>query len=159
MSNRPKPVELRVLEGNAGKRKLPTKEQRPNTKRCKPVAPANLPQEAHILWRELVKLLDDMGVLTNADRRALEMLCRAYADYLAAREDIEKWGRVWETVTREGSTKLQRNPAIAIANEAHAQVVRLLIEFGLTPAARAKVGKTPDKSDPLGDYLGRPRSS
>lgn len=155
---RPKPVELKLLEGNAGKRKLPTEDERPTVKHGKPVAPPNLPQQAQILWRELVKLLDSMGVLANSDRRALEMLCRAYAEYLDAQAAIEQYGMVVESLdARTNLMILKRNPAIAISNAAHANMVRLLIEFGLTPAARGKVSKDKPRADPLGEYLGRPR--
>lgn len=153
---RPKPVELKLLEGNPGRRPLPTEDERPTVKHGKPVAPPNLPQEAAILWRELVKLLDSMGVLANSDRRALEMLCRAYADYLRAQGEIDKHGLLVEHFNdRTGLVTLKRNPGVDIANAAHANMVRLLIEFGLTPAARGKVSKEGPKKDPLGDYLNR----
>lgn len=155
---RPKPVELKLLEGNPGGRKLPTVDERPDVKHGKPVAPPNLPKEAAILWRELVKLLDNMGVLANSDRRALEMLCRAYATYLKANDEIESRGLLLESLNAQtGLSMMKRNPAVDIANAAHANMVRLLIEFGLTPAARGKVSKEGPKKDPLGDYLGKPR--
>lgn len=156
---RPKPVELRILEGNPGKRPIPPEHERPTVKRQKPVAPPNLPAEAAILWRELVKLLDGMGVLTTSDRRALEMLCRAYADYLKARQIVDEVGLVYETLDRNNLAVWKKNPAVDVANQAHTNVVRLLVEFGLTPSARTKVSKEGPKKDPLGSFLDRRNGS
>lgn len=154
---RPKPVELKLLEGNPGGRRLPTVDEQPTVTHGKPVAPPNLPQQAQILWRELVKLLDSMGVLANSDRRALEMLCRAYALYLQAQDEITKHGLLVQSFNAQTGLEMwKRNPAVDIANAAHTNMVRLLIEFGLTPAARGKVSKEGPKKDPLGDYLSRP---
>ena len=49
-----------------------------------------------------------------------------------------------------------QNPYLQILNKAHDQMMKLLVEFGMTPAARTKVNATSkdeDESDPWDEFI------
>jgi P27 family predicted phage terminase small subunit len=99
-----------------------------------------------------------MELLTLADRKALELLVAAYAEWRAAVKLIAAEGATYETVSRTGGTMIRAHPASAIAADAWRRIRSMLIEFGLTPAARSKVhtaGRPP--VDPFEEFLDRGR--
>lgn len=158
MTGRPrKPTALRVLQGNAGKRPLPKREPKP--KRGIPSPPSWLSTRAKAVWRELGGQLDVVGVLTVQDRRALELLCDAYDEWRSAREKILEHGATYESVTDAGGLAIKPRPEVAQASDAWKRVRAMLLEFGLTPAARAKVSASePEPEDPFEELLRRGKS-
>ena len=100
-----------------------------------------------------------MGVLTLADKLALENLCEAVADLrnardaLAARRDL-----VYKSTTMTGVMH-RPYPEVAMVADADRRVAMWLSRFGLTPSDRAKVTAA-DKieEDPAEAFLrARPR--
>lgn len=152
---RPTPTALKLVKGNPGKRGLPKKEPKP--KREIPSCPAHLGESGKVAWGRLSVLLDQMGVLTEADGFALERLVDCYTDILDCRQLIARDGRTYTTTTMQGDTLIKGNPAVNQLRAADAQFKSYLVEFGLTPAARSKVHATPDeedKTDPLAEFFG-----
>jgi P27 family predicted phage terminase small subunit len=81
-----------------------------------------------------------MGVLTEADGVALEMLCETYADFLAARAELKAIGsEYYQTSTASGDVMHRIHPAVAQRNDADRRIRAWLAEFGMTPSARARV--------------------
>lgn len=152
---RPKPTNIKLVEGNPGKRKINRNEPKPAKEI--PSCPAHLSDVAKVAWGKLTVLLDGMGVLTVADSLALERLCDCYADILDCQEKIAKDGRVYKTVDAQGNTLIKGNPAVGQLRAADAQFKSYLVEFGLTPAARTKITVNNDdneKTDPLAEFFG-----
>ena len=112
--------------------------------------------EARWAFRQLVKLLGDDGmrILSKSDRHALILPCDDYREWRGARRHVEEHGQVYEAVNKRAETTLHANPSVGIAAEAWRQVRQMLLEFGLTPAARAKVkGEETGEADPLDEML------
>jgi P27 family predicted phage terminase small subunit len=81
-----------------------------------------------------------MGVLTEADTLALEMLCESYADYLTARAELKEIGsNYYETTTKDGSIMHRLHPAVSVMQDADRRIKGWLIEFGETPSARSRL--------------------
>src|SRR5690242_448201 len=98
---KPTPSHLKLVKGNPGKRALNASEPKP--RRQRPSAPAHMSDKARETWGYVSGLLDRMGILTEADAIGLEMLCEAYADYLAARATLKEIGsNYYETVNQTG---------------------------------------------------------
>lgn len=150
---RPKPTHLKLVTGNPGKRPVNRKE--PKVPRSRPSAPVHLSDKARETWGFVTGLLDRMGVLTEADSVALEMLCEAYADYLAARVELKAFGSDYYATETAGGDKMHRvHPAVAQKNDADRRIRAWLAEFGMTPSARARVrtdGQT--EEDPAASYF------
>ena len=83
MSRPRKPTELKLLEGNKGKRAQNSQEPQPDfLNDLEP--PAWLPDDAKAIWRELAFRLRATKVLTILDVPALEKMCVAIATWRRA---------------------------------------------------------------------------
>ncbi|MEP6610177.1 MAG: phage terminase small subunit P27 family [Burkholderiaceae bacterium] len=130
--NHRKPTRLKIVQGNPGKRQLSANEPEPELGAA---PPEWLSPQAIKHWPLIAQQLDEVGVLTVIDAPALGLYCEAFARWKDANEHVLKFGTV---VTAPSGFPIQ-SPFLAIANKAHDQMVKLLIEFGMTPAARTRV--------------------
>ena len=88
---------------------------------------------AALEWRRQIGLLERMRLLSEADGKAIELLCRQESVRQQASESIVKVG----LLTKHPETgHIHANPLLRIENEATDRVIRLLREFGQTPASR-----------------------
>lgn len=132
----PKPTALRILEGNPANRPLPKNE--PQLERAaralKP--PKHLSKVAKAEWKRLYAPLHAQGLVTVGDLSAFEMYCCAYARWVEAEEQLAATSRLLKTPNGH----VQANPWIAIARQQAELCKSFMIEFGMTPAARARMG-------------------
>lgn len=152
---KPTPSHLKLVRGNPGHRPPNLKE--PKVARSRPSAPVHMSDRARETWGYVSGLLDRMGVLAEVDAVALEMLCEAYADYLAATAELETFGsHYYSTMTQQGDRMHRAHPAVAQKNDADRRIRAWLAEFGMTPSARARVradGEA-DQEDAAAKYFG-----
>lgn len=141
---KPKPMELRALEGNPSKR--PLKET------IKPAigylpCPAFLLPSARREWKRIVPELEVLGLLTKIDRAALAQYCQAWGRWSDAEKTVKEKGVLYKT---QNGNVIQ-SPMLAVANRAYDQLRLMLAEFGMTPSARARLGtaSTQDDGDPM----------
>lgn len=144
--------ELLLVFHNLGKRKLNDKEPMPL--KGMPTCPAWLIPEAKTEWKRLVKILSEMGVLTEVDRTAFAAYCQSYARWKEAQEHINSEGATYET-----ENGMQRpNPYVAICNTEQRLMMSAASEFGLTPSARSRImaatGGHKDDEDEMEALLG-----
>lgn len=120
--------------------------------------PAFVSEEGARAWRTMGKHLEDMGVVAHADQGALALLAEAFADWRQAMELIKKEGLTYDSETQNGIIK-RPHPAASIRDDAWRRVRAMLVEFGLTPAARSKVSAIADAEeiDPFEMLLARGR--
>jgi P27 family predicted phage terminase small subunit len=117
----------------------------------RPVLPTYQSAEETFDW--LVKHLDDLGVVAELDAIALQMISDAWEDYCASRAVIKRLGPTYATTTAQGDEMHRPRPELAMMNGAWDRIKKMLPEFGLTAAARAKLS-TPERLDSLEDLLG-----
>lgn len=147
---RPKPTKLKLLQGNPGKRKISENEPEPEI--CVPDPPDHLSDAAREHWEQVACELAEAGILTRIDRDALGLYCEAYARWVHANEQIQKFG----PLVKAPSGYPMQSPFLAIANKAFDQMRAMLTEFGMTPSSRTKVQvERPDTADPLDEFLRR----
>jgi len=92
------------------------------------------------VWRRLAPQLKTMKVLTLADRDALEAYCHTYARWRDAEAFLSKHGLTYPIRDEKGNVRcLQQFPQVAIARNLLLVLRAYQQEFGLTPAARARV--------------------
>lgn len=127
---KPKPTALKLIEGNPGNRPLNGDE--PN---AGPVGepPADLKGVALEKWREMARLW--RLVLTAADRDQLAEYCRLEAERLEAMKHLAEEGPVAMTA---GGAPVQSAWKI-ILNKCREDMRKIAVEFGGTPASRARV--------------------
>jgi P27 family predicted phage terminase small subunit len=161
---RPLPTAVKKLRGNPGKRKLSKDEPAPRV--TDPVMPAGLSAVAQQEWKDILPILREMKVLTEADGKALAAYCHNFSRWIQAEAEMERLGIMVEEPVLGGPIenreivgyKYKRNPCNSISNDAQKLMKSFLIEFGLTPASRAKLRiEKPSEPDPFEAYLaGKP---
>jgi P27 family predicted phage terminase small subunit len=84
-------------------------------------------------------MLLQMRVLTEADQIALAELCQSYSSMLQAQQSLSKSGLL---VKMNGT--VMPHPLIWVVNRYRDQVLKMLREFGLTPASRSRINMESD---------------
>lgn len=130
----PKPTALKVIQGNAGKRKLNKNEPAPDALNEVPPAPIWLGDRAAQMWDHVAPWLVESRILTDTDVHNLEIFCVAYQRWREAQDDITKNG-----IVVMGARQEIKNPACTVANESLRQINTFGAALGLDPAARARL--------------------
>lgn len=150
MGAKRKPTHLKLLGGNPGKRKIDKTEAQPKKAPTVKNPPKYLDNRTKRHWRKVSRELHRCGLLTEIDYTALEMYCKAYSMWREAIDKIEEIGLV---VVSKNKTVYQ-NPYVGIANKQFENMRKMMLEFGMTPSARAGLsaeppldGQTADEED------------
>lgn len=135
------PTALKIVRGNPGNRPLP--ENEPTPQPAGDDVPEYLSPAAAKHWPVVQKQLKDSGILSTADTAALALYCEAFARWRHATDQVTKYG----PVIKAPSGFPVQSPYLAIANKAHEQMMKALIEFGMTPSSRSRVQKVESGGD------------
>lgn len=146
---KPKPVNLKKIEGNPGKRKLNDREPKPEGI---PTCPRELDKQGKREWRRISRELIRMGLLTSVDRAALTGYCSSWSRWIAAEADIQKSGLV---IVNPRTGQPVRNPSVTIAERALDQMRKFAVEFGCSPSSRSRlsVGGKAQTEDPFESFM------
>jgi len=137
-----KPTALKILEGNPGKRPLPTNEPKPIP--LAPKCPAWLPKLAKRKWKELSPKLEALGLLTELDGEALATLCLHWALMIEASEDIKARGLLIPSVKDK---TLIKNPSLQIFRDNSVAFDRYASHFGMDPQSRSRLSVSPAEKE------------
>jgi P27 family predicted phage terminase small subunit len=114
-----------------------------------PDPPAWLAKAAKAEWRRLAPMLTRLGILTETDAAALAAYCEAWVTWQTATRSMRKDGLV---IARDDGMAM--SPYVKIAHDAMTQMRSFLVEFGMTPSARARIHTAaPDK--PISKWAGK----
>ena len=133
---KPKPTELKKLAGNPGRRPLNENEPQPGSANLN-VPRGRLPKEGQRVWKTLAKPLEEMGVLTEFDLIAFEMLCLHYATARQAADILNALGLFVKD--KNDPNEPRKNPAAQIFRDNSKHLLSYLAEFGLTPSSRVRI--------------------
>jgi P27 family predicted phage terminase small subunit len=148
---KPKPNDIKAVAGNPGRRQLSDDEPVYIVPERVPYAPRNLTDEARQEWRRVAALLMRARVLTEADLTALTLYCDAYGRWIEARRKVTEAGPVLKSAA---TGALYDNPYVYHANRAHEQMLKLMVEFGMTPSSRTRVHAiAPERDRSLAELL------
>ncbi|MBB5469362.1 P27 family predicted phage terminase small subunit [Paraburkholderia sp. CI2] len=150
MSNPRKPTALRIIEGNRGHRPIPKNEPKP--RRGVPKPPAHLDSYALAEWDRITPELDAIGMLTTIDGTTLAAYCQCVSRWMQAEESIQRM-KARDKLTSALMIKTSngnaiQNPLVGVANRAMLMAIRFASEFGMSPAARARLSAMPDDPNP-----------
>lgn len=108
--------------------------------RARELKPRGLTPEAGKIWDRLAPSLTHPQVarLKETHIEAFRQLCEAIARRERLQAFLRKEGETYEVETRNGLQKKNR-PEVSQLNETFRQVVTLLRDFGMTPAAERSV--------------------
>lgn len=151
----PKPTALKLLHGTARNDRI-----NPNEPKFAVLADAKPPTwlkgRGRKAWADLAPMLIQIGVLTEADRPALLMLCDTYGEWMDLRDVVRREGHTYEVETKTG-TMIMNRPEVAQASDCWRRVNLMLGQFGMTPASRTKVSAASNSEDvdPFEELLGK----
>lgn len=137
---RPKPTQLRLLQGNAGKRALRSNEPRPHGDLFE--APADLPAGAVPFWTRAIADAPQ-GLLKRLDQRLL--FTWAVAAWLHS-DAIAKLSAS-TLLARTKSGELIQNPYLPIVNRQAEIMRKCASEMGFTPTSRSRIQVEPEAED------------
>ncbi|BBB65900.1 hypothetical protein UNDYM_1647 [Undibacterium sp. YM2] len=150
----PKPSALKLVGGNAGKRK--TNKQEPDPDYLADLDPPSwLPERAKIVWREIAPKLSRAKLLTEIDVELVAQGCVAIANFrlsvTKAGDDLVKPG---QTETDEHGKEVQikgesLSPWLIVQSMSFKQANLVFQQFGMSPAARTRIAVQPQ-----GDLFG-----
>lgn len=99
------------------------------------------------------------GVLREVDQVQLASLCDACATLVDARRALEQLPEKARLIVQTPNGGYMQNPLISILNTQKYIITRIAAEFGLTPAARARlflIEEGPEAGAELDDMLDAP---
>lgn len=129
---RDKPAELKVLQGNPGKRQLNNAPKYEFSEESRK-PPSFLGKYAKKEWKRILPLLERNRLITDADIIALSAYCQAVDTWVEAEKKKREFGFI--DITDKGNV-IQR-PEVAIANKSMELILKFGREFGLTPSSRS----------------------
>ena len=138
---RPKPTKMKIIEGITDKRRINQNEPQPKPKA--PTMPEGMDKVAKAEWQSLGPILESLGVLTNIDGGAFEILCVSYGEWVKySRQAQEK-----PLYKSEKTGYIQISPFVTLADRALTKYIKLATEFGLTPSSRSGLIVSKDLND------------
>lgn len=148
---RPKPTELKLLQGTA--RKDRTKENRPEPTKVDalPDPPDYLKKHGKRLWKQQLQQLIQLKMLTQVDLNVLGQYCKEWDLYNMAIDDLDKNGFK--------NKYDQISASVTIKNQAFKNMLSISDRFGFVASAREKLSVPQDKpADPLEQHMQKMRS-
>lgn len=155
---KPKPPALKLIEGNPGKRPIPTDYARPT-----PAAPteprwakilpgplaAQVRKDASAEWKRVVPVLDGLGLLSVVDNAILTDYCICWARLMECERVLSVEGMVKST--DRGPAK---HPLITAAGQYRTALKSYVGELGLGPSSRGRLAVPGTESDHDADLFG-----
>lgn len=145
----PKPTSQKALGGTLQPSRTNPNEPTPDV--YLPTPPDWLSPKAKAYWAEIGNVLLAMKLCTVADGPAMQLLTESLAEWAEARQLVHTHGMTYDCITEGGQVMVRPRPEVAQASDAMKRSLRMLTEFGLTPASRGKVSALGGNSevDPL----------
>lgn len=154
MPRRPVPKSLRILRGDHPER-VNHDEPEPPTSNLAP--PEWIGTGAALAkWNDLVPLLVQMRIFTDADRDAVGRYCCLHERWVVAMEACRRGLEVLHHKDENGRIyNSQLSPYATLVHKLHSQLLRVAAEFGLTPSSRTQIKGSAalQEADPLSTWL------
>ncbi len=101
-------------------------------------------------WQRVAPQLAARGLLTHLDQHCLAAYCECVANYIDAKETVEREGSTYTAA----NGLVKKHPAVGIRDQAARDMAMFARELGLVPTARQRLGADdPGDDDPLADFL------
>lgn len=132
------PANVHLLRGNPSKLTAAQLRDNVSPEIEIPSPPRHLKGEALKEWKRVSVELEKLGLVSMLDRAALSMYCTAWGRYSDAENMLRELGTKGMTSTTPNGFEVQ-SAWLTISNKAMEQCLKYLSEFGMSPAARARV--------------------
>lgn len=117
-----------------------------------PAAPAHLTADGLAEWERVAPPLHKIGLLTVVDMAALAAYCQAYGRWVLAERALAMVAVDNATgglLVKSAKGNPMHNPLVTTARVAMNDMLRIAIEFGMTPSARSRIpaGNVPAQNE------------
>lgn len=143
-----KPTALKILNGNAGRRKLNMQE--PQFESGIPEKPEWFDTYASEEWDRLTGNLNGQRLFTKNDLGILVSICLAYEQMLETHAILKVLGRCYTVEDMGGNKHYKARPECVRFETAQREYRTLLAEIGFSPASRSKIKTLPEPPKPKG---------
>jgi P27 family predicted phage terminase small subunit len=151
-----KPTQLRILQGNPGKRSLNTDEPKPPRAQASE-PPADLDAAAQEIWIENVPRLEALGLLSVLDLATFWRYCDLRSKFKKAKDFLDKNGFCYAIYHEQTEGEIAAHakprlkymaqfPQVNIYSQLSKEITRLEQNFGMTPASRAGLNVIPPEN-------------
>lgn len=142
---KPKPAALKLVDGNPGKRKILPE---PEPTKGVPPPPDWIGSIALEEYNRIADELNAIGLLARVDQAALVLYAQLWQEYVTLQQHT-LFRPVIEEPARgdEKRPRTSRNWAMTELKNTRNQLLKVAAEFGLTPAARARLAGQAANSD------------
>ena len=158
MTKRNKPTQLKIIEGNPGKRPLPDDEPKPRP--TMPECPDGLDDGAKEVWSQYAPIIHRMGLLTEVDGESFGYVCQIMSRIRFIWSELKKPDVkpmvIYSTMDSAGNEHVNVKLHPLLVEERHLmEKFRMWAsEFGLTPRGRTGLSvRTKKKKSELEDLL------
>ena len=141
---KPIPAAIKIHEGNPGKRPIP---EEPKPAQGLPLPPDTLDDCAKEIWNDVLRTMGGTGAITLAEATILELFSATYSNYKKAESMVEVSGFALKVVGKDGKVTWKPNPFCSEMHRFRDAATKLLIELGMTPVARARIGLEKQRTD------------
>lgn len=135
-----KPTQLKVLEGNPGKRPLP--ENEPVPEQAEPEMPKDIDMKARRVWKRLAPLMVKHGLLTEVDGDAFAILCQCRSRLIEIHNFLKKENmslvqeKTFVDSTGQEHKEYKTSPYVTMEKHYYQLFKMYATDFGLTPKGR-----------------------
>jgi P27 family predicted phage terminase small subunit len=140
------PTQIKILHGSFVVNPGRQNQHEPEAPKDKPVCPGYMPPIAKTEWKFIVSKLEQMGLLTSADRPTIELHCVSYAIWREAVKHLAEHGPTETIDTRDGSYTTV-SPYVKIKTAQESIMAKCLSQLGFSPSARAGLFVEREKAD------------
>ena len=143
----PTPTPILKLRGS---RWAKDREGEPVPENGRPRRPSNLSDAGRHLWDRLCDQLENMKVLSPADREMLYRYCALYERWQKMERFVNEHGEVYPVKAYNGVvTGLKTFPQMRLLLQISEQMMKIEMQFGLSPASRTRIrtGESGNQSD------------
>ena len=133
------PTAIQELRGAYKKNPQRRNLNEPESIKEKPRCPKYLDDIAKAEWKVLCGILEQLGVLSKADKTALVMYCQTYSEWRKAADMCQQYGAWQVKKDTKGELITKRHEWDRIREQTQEACRKWLVEFGLTPSARSRI--------------------
>jgi P27 family predicted phage terminase small subunit len=136
MARRPRPTAIKIAEGE---RKDRINFNEPKAIEHQTGPPDYLDEKGVKAWQGLRAILQEMRVLSEQDRYLLELYGQLYSDYRRTLDMAIEFRPARIQRLASGKIEISKCPVTSDLHRYRDQMIKILIECGLTPSARQSI--------------------
>jgi len=99
------------------------------------------------IWDDVLRTMGCSGAITLAEAPLLELFAATYSNYKKAEAMVEISGYALKVKNKDGSPTWKPNPFCSEVHRFRDAALKMLVELGMTPVARARIGLEKQSTD------------